>query len=84
MEPDLPDFEAYVCDHHVIEGVSVQLNPSAWLWKLSFENDASLKSYLRNRVLNGFDIVDGTELIPTYESSNYRSVITGPAYKFVD
>lgn len=73
-----------VWDFHRIEGVSVQLNPSAWLRELSYENDAYFKSYSKNGILNGFDIVDCERDIPSYDSANYRSVMLGPAYKFVN
>lgn len=83
-ESELLDFEPYVWNCHIIHSVSVQLNPSAWLRELSYENDAYLKSYLRNGILNGFDIVDCVQNIPSYDSANYRSVTLGAAYKFVD
>lgn len=83
-EPDLTDFGEYIWDCHVLEGVSVQLNPSAWLQELKFENDGYLKSYLKNGVIHGFDIVDRGEIIPQYDSANYRSATQGPAYDYID
>lgn len=80
----LPDFENYICDYHTIGGVPVQLNPSAWMRELAFENDAYLKSYLERGVTKGFDIVDRYSRIKSYDSANYKSATMGPAWTFID
>lgn len=74
----------YVYNKHTIGGVSVQLNPSAWLYELQFENDDYLKSYIKDGILLGFNIVDSVENVPTYDSSNYPSVVHGESNDYVD
>lgn len=83
IENKLCEFEKYSYDDHMIGNVPVQLNPSAWLRELHYENDAYLKSYLQHCVLMGFDIVDPETHIDSY-NKNYKSVLAGPAHRYID
>lgn len=46
-------------------GVPVQVNPAAWIFDLQFENDDYLKSYIKEGIQYGFDIVDVVENVMT-------------------
>lgn len=74
---------SYVFDKHSIGGVPVQLNPTAWMREIQYENDGYLKSYIKNGIIHGFDIVDSVETVPEYDSSNYPSVIHGAPNEYV-
>lgn len=39
---------------------------------------------MKKGVCEGFDIIDPGEYIHAYDSANYRSVMSGPAYEFID
>lgn len=84
LEPDLAIFPKFVYDEHKIGGLPSQLNPSAWLAELNYENDAWLKSYIKKGVLYGFDIVDDVHSVDPYDRSNYPSVLKGEAHEFID
>lgn len=80
---ELHQSKPYMFDIHSIGGVPVQLNPAAWMYELQFENDDYLKSYIKDGVINGFDIVDSVQDVPTYDSSNYPSVTQGLPNEYV-
>lgn len=84
FQKELPTTSAYVYNNHTIGGVPVQLNPSAWMYELEFENDHYLKSYIKDGICSGFGIVDSIENVPPYDSSNYPSVIHGEPKDYVD
>lgn len=81
---ELKHYMPYRFESHYIGGVPIQLNPAAWIYELQFENDDYLKSYIRDGIQFGFDIVDSVEDISDYDSSNYPSVINGPSHDYVD
>lgn len=81
--PDLEHFPEFISNVHSVGGCPSQMNASAWMYELQFENDAWLKSYLLQGITNGFDIVDDYDEISPYDRSNYRSVESGPAANFV-
>lgn len=56
-----------------IGGLISQLHPSAWLSEMRFENDAYLKSYLLEGIMQGFKIVDNSANIDRYLVENYSS-----------
>lgn len=75
--------QPYVFDNHFIGSVPVQLNLKAWMRELQYKNDGYLKSYIRNGILSGFEIVDSLNMVPDYDSSNYPSVLQGSPYDYV-
>lgn len=46
VEPELEIFPKFSHESHLIGGLTSQLNASAWLSELAYENDAWLKSYI--------------------------------------
>lgn len=84
FEIELPHTLPVIWDNHYVGQVPVQLNPSAWMYELSYENDSYLKSYLQKGVYYGFEIVDSIDSMDPYDSCNYRSVLQGAAFNQVD
>lgn len=84
FEPDLDIFPEFFYHTHYIGGLPSQLNASAWLSELAYENDSWLKSYIKRGVIEGFDIVDNVHLVDPYDRSNYSSVQREPANDFVN
>lgn len=82
--PELEHFPEFFHNSHLVGGYPSQMNAKAWIFELQFENDAWLKSYLLNGIIYGFDIVDDPEVVSSYDRSNYRSVLSGPAGNFVN
>lgn len=83
VEPELDMFPEVIFNTHTIGGYQSQMNAKAWIYELQFENDAWLKSYLLQGIVNGFDIVDDYNQVPSYDRSNYRSVESGPASDYI-
>lgn len=73
-----------VCDQHYIGGVPMQLKPPAWLRELEKEEDITLKRFITNGILNGFDIIDKDVHVDSYFCKNYRSATEGKAYSFIN
>lgn len=61
-----------------------QMHIPGWRHELSYENDINLKNYLSFGIENGFLIIDEDCTVPSYECSNYSSVLTGPAFDYID
>lgn len=69
---------------HVVGGVASQMNLGSWCYKLSFETDSHLSSYLYRGVLEGFRIVDDGVYIEPYFCRNYKSVLEEPCYSVIN
>lgn len=80
---DLPRVQPYVWESHYIGGIPVQLNPTAWLYELQYEHDGYLKSYIKEGILTGFEVVDSVQSVPDYDSCNYPSVVVGPPNEYI-
>lgn len=61
-----------------------QLHIPGWRHELAQENDVCLRDYLWFGVHNGFLIIDEGCDIPSYECTNYSSVLYGDAFDVVD
>lgn len=84
LEPKLPMFRELSNEPFFINDVPCQMHKQAWLCELEYENDQYLKSYLGSGIIDGFEIVDDVNNIPTYDNINYKSVQTGPAAEVID
>ena len=69
---------------HFVGGYRSQMNFNCWDYYLNFEEDVDLKMYLSNGIQNGFPIVDRDVCIESYRCSNYKSVMSGPAFQCIN
>ena len=61
-----------------------QMNLESWTHELSYEIDAPLRNYLFYGIKDGFTIVDPEADVPSYDSPNYISSTSGPAFEFMN
>ena len=60
------------------------MNIESWSHELAYENDAPLSNYLFYGIKDSFIIVGPEADVPSYDSPNYISSTSGPAFDFVD
>ena len=84
--PDLHTLQVWDREHprHCIGGLLSQMNLESWSHELTYENDAPLRNYLFYGIKDGFTIVDPNANVPSYDSPNYVSSTSGPAFQFVN
>ena len=60
------------------------MNLKSWEYYLQYECNSYIHDYLLNGIQYGFSIVDSDVDIAPYRGTNYKSVLTGEAFDFVN
>ena len=76
--------DEYRFDKHHVGGHYSQMNAHCWKYYLGYEPDLEFRDYLYHGILHGFPIVDPDVSIGHYRCSNYKAVLSGDAFDYVN